>query len=199
MILKKYRLLIGVMIFITFTLTAFAKSATMVKVERELAPKPDQALIIFMRASFVGSAISSSLFDITTTENKFLGVFKSGVKIAYDVDPGEHFFMVISESADFMKATVEAGKTYYALITPRPGGMKARFSLKPLRQSDIESKDFAKWNQKTDLVENNPETEEWAAANASDIQAKRDKWWPAWCRLSPERLDSMTLKVEDGI
>jgi hypothetical protein len=195
---KKYRLVLGVIVFLIFGLTAYARSATMARVDQPLIPKPDQALIVFMRASNMGAAISSSLFDVSTDETKFIGVFKSGVKVAYDVAPGEHTFMVIGESADFMKATVSAGKTYYALVTPRMGWNKARFSLRPLRQSDLTSADFSKWDSATHLVDNTPETEEWAQKNASDIEAKRARWYSAWSALPPEKLESMTLYPEDG-
>ncbi len=198
MIRKTVRSLAVLMLVLLLGVTASAKSATMVKSERELTPKPDQALIVFMRASTMGFAISSSLFDVSTSETKFIGVFKSKVKIGYDVAPGEHTLMVVSESADFLKATVEAGKTYYVLITPRMGFGKARFTLQPLRQSDLAGPDFPKWDSATDLVENTPETEEWARSNAPDIEAKRARWYPAWSALPADKLDEMTLRPEDG-
>ncbi len=61
--------------------------------------------------------------------------------------------MVVSEAADFAKADVEAGKTYYVLVTPRMGWWKARFSLRPLMREQLDGKDFAEgseaqWNEK---------------------------------------------------
>lgn len=196
--LKKYRFLLGAIILVSFGLTS-AKSATMMKVDRDLTPKPDQALIVFMRHSRLGYAISSSLFDVTTDENKFLGVFKAGVKVGYDVTPGEYTFMVVSESADFLKATVSAGKTYYVVVAPRMGWNKARFSFQPLRQADLMGSEFATWNQKTYFVENTPETEEWARNNAPDISDKRVRYWAKWSEKTQEEQDSQTLNPEDGI
>jgi hypothetical protein len=171
----------------------------MIKVDRELTPKPDQALIVFLRASKLGYAISSSLFDVTTDENKFLGVFKAGIKIGYDVAPGEYTFMVIGESADFMKAKVEAGKTYYVVVAPRMGWNKARFSLDPLRQADLAGDEFAKWNKSTYFVENTPETIEWAEKNANDISNKRARYWEKWSEKTDAEKASQTLNPEDGI
>jgi hypothetical protein len=151
----------------------------MVKSERTLAPKPDHALLVLLRSTMRGFAISASVFDVTGEETKFIGIVRNGTKLVYDLTPGEHILMVISESADFMKVTVEAGKTYYALVTPRMGAMKARFSFRPLRQTDLTGSDFSKWDAKTELVENTPESEAWAVKNASDINRKRQKYWPA--------------------
>jgi hypothetical protein len=194
MIRKTFLVVIAVMLL---GLTAYA-SSLMVKVERSITPKPDQALIVFMRSSSLGSAISASIFDVSGDETKFIGIIRNGTKISYDIAPGEYTFMVISESADFMKATVSAGKTYYALVTPRMGAWKARFSFKPLRQADLVSTNFLKWDSKTYVVDNTPASEAWATKNAADITTKRVRYWPAWLALSPQLQDSMTLNLEDG-
>lgn len=178
--------------------SAYAGSDLMVKMDRTIAPKPDQALIIFMRKASIGAAISSSIFDVTTNETKLIGVFKNKVKCCYDVAPGEHLFMVVGESADFLKATVKAGKTYYVRVTPRMGFNKARFSLKPFRQSELGGDDFVQMDSGTELKEITPAGEEWARKNAPDIEQKRIRYWEAWGKLSPELQDSMTLYAEDG-
>ena len=100
--------------------------------ERELIyePSESEAVIIFMRPSAFGGAVQSTVFDVTTGENILVGIVSSKAKVAHKTTPGEHIFMVVGESADFMGAEVEAGKKYYALVTPRVGVWKARFSLK---------------------------------------------------------------------
>ena len=50
----------------------------------------------------------------------FIGILSGKTKVAHLTEPGEKLFMVIGENADFMKATLEAGKTYYALKTEKP-------------------------------------------------------------------------------
>jgi hypothetical protein len=106
--------------------------------------------------------------------------------------------MVVSEAADFMKATVLPGKTYYALVTPRMGAWKARFSFQPLRQKDFSSNDFAKWDGDTQLVRSSPEAVAWAQNNSSDIDAKREKYWPEWQSKEQHQRDSQTLNPQDG-
>ena len=65
---------------------------------------PDESQIVFMRSSFVGSAINASLYDVTDEETKFLGIISNGTKVAHTTTPGKHTFMVVSEAADFMEA-----------------------------------------------------------------------------------------------
>lgn len=197
---KVFRIALSfIMISALFGATGYAaRVKLMEEYDRQLTPQPDQALIVFMRSAASGSAFSASLFDVTGDETKFIGIMYNNTKVCYDVVPGEYTFMVIGESADFMKATVEAGKTYYALITPRMGVWKTRFSLRPLRQSDFARSDFSKWVSKTRLVKNTTDSEAWALANKEDIEGKRADYWPAWCKLSPETQAEMTLNPEDG-
>ena len=45
-------------------------------------PKPDQALIVFMRPSGFGFAIQSSVFDITDRNPDFIAVLPAKAKVA---------------------------------------------------------------------------------------------------------------------
>jgi hypothetical protein len=198
MIRKCFRVIVIMMLVMLLGVTAYASSGMMAKSDRALVPKPDQALIVFLRSTFVGNAISASIFDVSGEETEFIGIVKNGTKIAYDLIPGEHTFMVVSEAADFMKATVVAGKTYYALISPRTGAWKARFSFRPLRQGDLATQKFDKWDSRTKLVDNTPESEAWAAKHAVDINNKRAKYWTVWSGKSLERQEVQTLNPEDG-
>lgn len=199
---KKCRFVLGAILIMVmvFGVTVHAAPKLMVKVEEQsITPKPDQALIVFMRSSFAGKVISASLFDVSGDDTKFIGIMYNGTKVSYDITPGEHTFMVVSESADFMKATVSTGKTYYALVTPRMGAMKARFSFRPLRLSDLSSADFSKWDSNTYFVENTSGSEEWAKKNSPDIEAKRARYWSIWSEKSSVDLEEQTIKAEDGI
>lgn len=179
-------------------LVGCAGSSSMVKSEGPPPASPDQATVVFMRSSFVGSVISASVFDVTGTEAKLIGMVNNGTKVAYNVPAGDHTFMVVSEAADFMQAKVDAGKTYYALVTPRMGAWKARFSFKPLRQADFATADFAGWDKSTSWVETGPETQAWATKNAADIKSKRDEYWPEWSGKNADQRESQTLQPYDG-
>jgi hypothetical protein len=160
-------------------------------------PEDDKALVIFMRPSTLGYAIQSSVFDVTSGENKLVGIISAKKKLAYKTDPGEHLFMVVGESADFMKAKLEAGKTYYALVSPRMGVWKARFSLKPVHKEELSSEEFRNWVQACEYVENKESAYKWAEQNAANIQSKREKYLIKW-NEKPESAKP-TLYPEDGI
>jgi hypothetical protein len=96
-----------------------------------------ESMVVFMRASMLGGAVAASVFDVTTDETKFVGLVNYGTKYAHPVKPGNYTFMVIGESADFMQVAVLPDRTYYALVTPRIGMWKARFSFKPIRHGQL--------------------------------------------------------------
>ena len=149
-------------IFTILSLLVFAGCATnpMQVSSYQILQKPQssEAQVVFLRSSFMGSAINASLYDVTGGELKFVGIIANGTKIAYDTKPGKHTFMVVSEAADFMEADIRPGKTYYSIVTPRMGAWKARFSLWPIKNDasskyNLESPDFDSWLSGTKLVE----------------------------------------------
>jgi hypothetical protein len=172
--------------------------AAMIKADQEPTIRQGESMVVFMRSTFVGSAISASVFDVSGPETKFIGLVNNGTKIAYPVTPGEHTFMVISESADFMQARILPGRTYYALVTPRIGVWKARFSFRPVRQNELSGSEFSGWNSATHFVVNSPESQNWAAQNAADIASKRNQYWPEWNNKPANDRASQSLNPDDG-
>jgi hypothetical protein len=169
--------------------------AQMVKTSEAPVIRADESMVVFMRSSFMGAAISASVFDVSGPETKFIGIVNNGTKVGYPVKPGQHTFMVVSESADFLQANVVPGKTYYAMVTPRMGAFKARFSFKPVRQGDG---DFTGANSGTSFVVNSPESQNWAAQNAADIASKRTQYWSDWSNKPASDRAAQTLNAEDG-
>lgn len=143
-------------------------------------PAADKALVVFMRPSGLGWAVQSTVFDVSGDAPQMVGVVSAKTKVAYDVAPGEHHFMVVGEAADFMGATLTAGKTYYALVTPRMGAWKARFSLRPVSKSETRGDQFRKWYDACRWVENTPASAQWYADNRVGILEKLSKYWGVW-------------------
>lgn len=167
-------------------------------------PGPAESQVIFMRSSFVGSAINASLYDVTGKEPVFIGIIANGTKVAYDSKPGKRVFMVVSEAADFMEADLAPGKTYYSIVTPRMGAWKARFSVWPIKadanaEHSTQSDDFDSWRKGTKLVQNSPKSTAWYQKNKANIVAKQQKYWPVWQEKTEEDLAKRTLNPEDGI
>lgn len=156
-------------------------------------------MIVFMRAAFIiGDGHDAVIFDTSTETTELVSVVEKNSKFAHYTTPGKHIFMVASEAADFMEATLSPGKTYYVLVTPRPGIMETRFSFRPLRQSDLAGSDFEEWNDKSKYVELPPEAREWAAASVSEIRERREKWWPQWQSKPEHQRASQTLNPDDS-
>lgn len=190
---------------VVILLSGCASSKMLVQDNQELVPPvADQSQIVFLRSTFVGSAIQSSVFDVTSGEPEFVGIVSNDTKLAYTVSPGEHVFMVVSEAADFMQANLAAGKTYYSMVTPRMGAWKARFSMHPVRNGgagkfQYSSERFQGWLERTRFVENTAESIAWFNENAANIKTKQTKYWPVWQQKSPEDLAERTLNPDDGI
>lgn len=168
------------------------------------APDPGKAQIVFMRSSFLGSAINASLFEVNGDQNEFIGIMANGTKICKEVEPGEHTFMVVSEAADFMKANLEGGKTYYAMVTPRMGAWKARFSFQPIKNGaegnfSTTSDDFQDWVSDTKRVENSQKSLLWAKNNAASVDAKRNDYFTKWKAKDPAEIARQTLEASDGL
>ena len=162
-----------------------------------------ESTIVFMRSSFVGAAIKTSIYEITDDKTIFIGIMKNKTKINYKTTAGKHTFMVVSEAAYFMKAEVMVGKTYYSMLTPRTGAWKARFSMIPIRNDgttefNTDSEKFEKWKKKTKVVVMNEKSEAWYEKHKYSVEEKRSKYWEKWMQKSAEDKLERTLKVSDG-
>jgi hypothetical protein len=157
------------------------------------ATPPDKVMVVFLRPSFFGGAIHSSVFDITTEPITLIGILSPYTKVAYTTTPGARRFMVIGETAEFMDATLEAGKTYYVRVTAHMGMWKARFSLDPVAHAASDTQldaDLAG----TTWVTNTAASLKWEQANMTSIQGKETKYLQPW--LAGQ--DKATLNADDG-
>lgn len=172
--------------------------------DSEPVPAPGKAMVVFLRASSYGGAVQSSVYDTGETADTFIGIVSSKTKIAWQADPGDHLFMVIAENADFMIAHLEAGKTYYALVSPRMGVWKARFSLLPIHSDsaakyNVHSEDFRDWMSSTAWVRNTAESEQWFHEHESNIREKKNDYLRKWNAADPQQHAELTLNATDGV
>ena len=195
---RSFPLFVAILLVGAF-LTGCATSSKMQAVSPEQAqavPEAGTSLVVFMRPSNFGGAVQSSVFEIKEGDPELIGIVSANTKVAYQAEPGEHLFMVIGESADFMSAELEAGKTYYALVTPRMGVWKARFSLDPVHAAELGSEDFDDWFGQCTWMENTPASEGWARENANSIYSKYTKYYADWMEKSAA--ERPRLMAEDG-
>lgn len=160
------------------------------------SPEKGKAMVVFMRPSKMGFAIQSSVFEIIEDQPTIVGIVAAKKKVAYQVEPGKHLFMVVGESADFMSADLEANKVYYALVTPRMGAWKARFSLEPIHTVGDNDSNYQKSLDACEWVEISPATSEWANDNMPSLKSKYENYHKKW--MSKPEADRPKLLPEDG-
>ena len=181
--LSKLLFLIALLALAGCQSSLMAKTAEGVK---PFTPDPEKATIIFMRPSAFGAAVQSSVYLYDKTP-QFVGIVSSGNKIAYQVKPGKHHFMVVGEAADFMEADLTAGYIYYTVVEPHFGFMKARFSLDPVPESEFDTKDFKDDIADCDFVTNTPASEQWFIDHRTDITSKHNHYFEDWQKKPEEK------------
>jgi len=195
----KTKLSILFLLFVSAFLFSCAGSSSLMKdaVENESTFKAgtDESVVVFMRPSGTGFAIQSSVFKVGPEGEEFVGIVPAKKKVVFRTSPGKHTFMIVGESADFLQAELEAGKTYYALITPRMGVWKARFSLAAVHKN-VDKNKLKSWTKGCKLVENKQDAYGWAKRNAKDIQNKHKKYYAKWSGKAEK--NKPILHPEDG-
>lgn len=164
--------------------------------EGATGPQEGKAMVVFMRPASLGYNIQSSVFEIKDNKPELIGIIAAKTKVAYQADPGQHLFMVIGESADFMNANVLPNKTYYVIVKPRMGAWKARFSIIPEERGKLDTGEFNKLLAVCRWVEKTPASDIWAAKNMNSIVSKQTAYYPGWA-AKPEN-EKPNLLPEDG-
>ena len=159
--------------------------------QRITEPAPGKSLVYLIRPSMFGGAIQSTVYD----GDQYIGTVSADTHIAYQAEPGTHMFMVIGESADFMQAELLAGRTYSAIVAPRMGIWKARFSFRP-NNGEFTDAQIQEWLGSTREVTVNDEGLRWAQENAASIQQKKAEYLPAW-QAKPDA-EKQVLRAESG-
>jgi len=157
-----------------------------------ITPQPDKALVYFVRTSMLGYAINAAVYD----GDQFVGFVPFNQKLPHFTDPGAHVFMVVSEAADFLKADLLPGKTYYVNVLPRMGAWRARFSLEALTKEKRQTADMQAALTKARLIRNKSASMQWAEANKASVAKKKAAYFPKWQARPPET--QPTLRASDG-
>ena len=193
------RTFLFILLFVLLTGCASSRMKPVAEAQAPFVLAAGESQVIFMRPSYFGGAIQSSVFDVTDDKDELIGIVSAGTKVRYVTHPGEHLFMVIGENADFMRAYLDPGKTYYARVTVRMGFMKARFSLSPVRGGELNGQAFKNEAAATSFVENTEQSRQWAADNRPSISTKKAEYLHKWAAKPPTEKAEYTLTVNDGI
>ncbi len=189
----------------TIVLGGCASSEMRVAENQTLGPvSPVKSRVVFMRSSFFGSGIHASIFDVTSGGPELIGIISNGTKIAHETYPGKKIYMVVSEAANFMRAYLEAGKTYYGRVTQGNGVWEERLFLHPIKNDpdsafNTLSDEFQKWQRKTKLVETTELSRQWARDNILDIREKYFEYYAKWENKTRKEKEQLTLQPYDGM
>lgn len=161
-----------------------------------------KAKIVFMRSSFVASAIGCELFEVVNGELRFIGQLPTGNKIVFETTPGQKVFMAYGTAADFMLANVVGGKTYYSIVRPNWG--TGGFAPTPIRASgstetSIKSKEFQGWLTGTKLIEPTEGAAAWFSENKARLQDIYKSYWSRFEGKTAQEKAERTLMPQDGI
>lgn len=188
----------------TNTKASASSNVTHVQTNTIIQSQPNESTVVFMRSAKMSILVKSSVYEIIDGETKFIGILKNKKKITYKTTPGQHTFMVIAESADFMLADLLPGKTYYSEIEPRMVAWIARFSMYPIRNDgeskmSVGSKKFNKMEYKTEEVVLSQKSIDWYNDHKKKFEKKRKKYWRKWLEKSDKKKAKKTMNPEDGI
>jgi hypothetical protein len=162
----------------------------------KLAPRPGEAMVVFMRPSGTGWGVQSSVYEVVDGKPVLVGIVAAKAKVAYAVPPGNRMFMVISESGDFMAADLRENRTYYAQITPRMGFWRSRFSLEPVPKEAVDSESTRDSLAGCRWVAKNADSDRWFNENLPSITEKLEGNLKKWQEKA--EADKPRLLPDDG-
>ena len=128
--MKPYLKIIPLIIFALMTGCA-GSSQYMMKATPPEGPRPEKALVYFMRPSGMAFAINFQIWD----SDHFVGSSQAKSYFAYECDPGKHLLLGFAENKVAVEADLEAGRSYYIGTNVRMGARKARMDFTPVTQS----------------------------------------------------------------
>jgi hypothetical protein len=181
---------------LTLALTGCAASATGMRPvdQPSYAPRHGAATVVFVRDYFNGRKIN---FPIVDEKLRFVGNVRGNQHAIAQVPAGSHTFYVIAETAELVRATLEAGAVYVISTRPRAGWGKLRVSARPA--SAAEFADF--WQAVRDTTAMVPEPSAgaaWVAAHRASIAKKLASAEQDWQQADVPWRQEHTLSAKDG-
>ena len=161
----------------------------------ERTPGPEEAKIVFFRATNLGGAVQSWVCEAVEGEPAYVAIVSAKAKIAHFTTPGKHTYMTGGENCELLEADFEGGKTYYTYVSPRMGFWKARFVFVPVTKEQLASEEFRKDLAWCEWRESLPEAEAWFRENLPSL---REKYNEGRAALTANPAEGKFLHPEDG-
>jgi hypothetical protein len=157
---------------------------------------PNKARVVFVRPSSMANKV---IFTIIDERGYFLGDSTAGARFSVFLDPGEHYFIVWTETTETVKATLAPGRTYYVEVRPKMGMWKARASLWAVNRKSGLMQSIPSY-----LTDTTVTTPDFAAGQAylnslgNELPDAAKQGVQTYQGYSPEDKADVTLLPEDG-
>ncbi len=200
-----HRCLAAVLVAVLMTASAAQTAAAAIRnpimraaAEQDPKPADGKAMVVFLRPSGYGNIVAASLFVASDDALVPLAVIYHHEKVAVQMDPGTHRFMVNGSKVMFLDAELEAGKTYYVQLRSEIGPGKAKFALIPMQAApgsmdSIHAQKFSEAFGKAEWIEHAPTLDAWFAQHKVELEQRRVDGLRLW--LDPEWKEAPRRKL----
>jgi hypothetical protein len=157
---------------------------------------PNKARVVFVRPSSMAWGV---IFTIIDERGYFLGDSTAGARFSVYLDPGDHYFIVWTETTETVRATLAPGRTYYVEVRPKMGVWKARASLWAVNRKSGLMQSIPSYLSDTNVM-----TPDFAAGQAylnslkNELPDAAKKGVETYAGYSAEDKADVTLMPEDG-
>ena len=158
---------------------------------------PNKARVVFVRPAWAANKV---IFTIVDEHGAFLGDSTAGARFSVFLDPGEHYFIVWTDSTETVKATLAPGRTYWVEVRPKMGMWKARASLWAVNRKSGLASSIPSWVSDTTVT-----TTDFAAGQAylnslkGDLATAVKQGIETYAGYSTSDKADVTLMPEDGM
>jgi hypothetical protein len=161
-----------------------------------LAPSPNAAQLVFIRASGFAFGINFLIFD---QHGAFLGESVAKSHFAASLAPGEYLFVAKGENTAILRAHVAAGKTYYVRVEAHMGVWRARVSMQAVHpRTEIWDEAKRELADSRRLLPRVAEGQAMLDGRRADVDETIANAQKDWGGLSASERADRTLASEDG-
>ncbi len=192
------KLLLLLIAFQVSACTSFKTSNGYMRVRDEgvAIPEPGHALFIFERDNARVAEFSAlNLWEITGDEPKLVGLLHGTMKAAWNVEPGEHDFIIaLAGKTQILRTTVVENKTYFVALDQNQWGTygPAVYTFRPVRageENPMDAKHIGTFNDNAKA---------WEQSSLTSAKQHKEKAYLQWETYSDEEKAFFTMLPEDG-
>ena len=191
---------IGLSVFIFFIMSgcsALQTSNKYMSINKNLdsqQPGVGRAVIIFERENVrIGEFFSFGIWDVSERQNDpmLVGFLHPTMKVMYEVEPGEHYFMVeFMGRVEMLRAKMKGDSKYYVLMKADSGWKGGSCLLYPIKKGQNNPIEYSNFGVLT--------SSQWERDYIQDARNYMKEAYAKWDNKSEEDKAKLSLSPEDG-